>query len=628
MQSNFFSLSKAFAPESSPQYIMPLFQRAFEWKKDQFLNLWEDILTVTEQYYLAEDEEQAKKITHFLGVIISCTENKNAPLVIDGQQRLTTVSIFFKAASDFCENNKISFEGEYSELEILIPKFYKRNQPLGRGKFKNESERLKIKHGLKDFKTYQQVVMGGSRPFKTIARDVPNYSKNIKGCYDFFYKKFTEIYQSKNSPEWADAENVIQKILIVFSEQFKCCILDFSESELDSVAFSNLNGGGVELTTVDLLKSVLLKSDIESAYPNEEILEGHAGSTLARTKIEELHKKYWEPFEAAIPNEKKKSEFFLIYAQSLYKKISKSAVYTTIKLISKHRDEKFFDNFSAFYKAYSFCNEGKVNKMLIDDGKGHRRLTEYEETLIEKYCNFKELGEQLFKQITTLLIYKLLNNELSTEDFETSLKLVSFVLIRAYLLDNTGQINSKISEYLCKIYENKFEDIPKELEQFIQISGKNSKNSNLTLTNSEDLWNQFNSSGSAVSNDLEEDVEEFKARCAKIRSLVQTIFIESSFSEYILSLSPKKMQPETSRPSIKDGSKVFVYFKTPGNPEGIPKNLEIVSYPIAPRDQESGIIKIYGGSPEGELLMGLQEDDEETVSLAGVRGKIRIFKIT
>src|SRR3954452_5563278 len=86
--------------EGSKQYQVPLYQRTYSWAKPQLERLWEDITK------LAEDRATKPKATHFIGSLVLAPSPANGPagvqefLVVDGQQRLTTLSILLCAIRD------------------------------------------------------------------------------------------------------------------------------------------------------------------------------------------------------------------------------------------------------------------------------------------------------------------------------------------------------------------------------------------------------------------------------------------------------------------------------------------------------------------------------------------------
>jgi uncharacterized protein with ParB-like and HNH nuclease domain len=87
--------------EGTKQYVVPLFQRTYSWEKKQWETLWED---------LVELYEMENPRTHFIGSIVtmptvSVPEGVSKYLLIDGQQRLTTIFILLTLIRDKAEEN-------------------------------------------------------------------------------------------------------------------------------------------------------------------------------------------------------------------------------------------------------------------------------------------------------------------------------------------------------------------------------------------------------------------------------------------------------------------------------------------------------------------------------------------
>jgi uncharacterized protein with ParB-like and HNH nuclease domain len=80
--------------EGTKQYIIPMFQRSYSWKKENWQLLWEDILE------LYENEQPCP---HFMGSMVTIPSHNSLPqgvtkyILIDGQQRLTTIFILVTA---------------------------------------------------------------------------------------------------------------------------------------------------------------------------------------------------------------------------------------------------------------------------------------------------------------------------------------------------------------------------------------------------------------------------------------------------------------------------------------------------------------------------------------------------
>ncbi|MFN6066912.1 MAG: DUF262 domain-containing protein, partial [Pseudanabaena sp.] len=72
-------------------YRVPPFQRDYSWTDEEWDDLWQDILGL-----FAEDGETA----HYMGYLVLQSSNNKQFDIIDGQQRLTTISILILAALD------------------------------------------------------------------------------------------------------------------------------------------------------------------------------------------------------------------------------------------------------------------------------------------------------------------------------------------------------------------------------------------------------------------------------------------------------------------------------------------------------------------------------------------------
>ncbi|MEX5261603.1 DUF262 domain-containing protein [Kocuria sp. CPCC 205263] len=86
--------------EGEKQYMVPLYQRPYQWSRKQWSVLWQDIAQ------LAEDRKEQLGSTHFIGSLVLAPYPGNVAggvtkhLVVDGQQRLTTLTILLAAIHD------------------------------------------------------------------------------------------------------------------------------------------------------------------------------------------------------------------------------------------------------------------------------------------------------------------------------------------------------------------------------------------------------------------------------------------------------------------------------------------------------------------------------------------------
>ena len=108
--------------EGTKQYVVPLFQRPYSWTKDHWKILWDD---------LSELCEESSDRTHFLGSIVtaptvSVPEGVTKYLLIDGQQRLTTVFVLLCVIRDLAAEHQSRLAEEIKNTLLLNS--YKDNQ--------------------------------------------------------------------------------------------------------------------------------------------------------------------------------------------------------------------------------------------------------------------------------------------------------------------------------------------------------------------------------------------------------------------------------------------------------------------------------------------------------------------
>jgi len=215
--------------EGSKQYQVPLYQRTYSWKEPQLRRLWEDILT------LAADRIEDPKATHFIGSVVLAPSPTNGPagvqefLVVDGQQRLTTLSVLLCAIRDHRAKHESEEHRERINQQYLI------------NKWKPERQRLKLVPTQADRAAYQACVdatpqAGGSDP--------------IGAAYRFFQSRLLTL---DDLDEAVDIERVEDAVISGLA------LVSVTAQNGDNVhrIFESLNNTGLRLTQADLLRNYL-----------------------------------------------------------------------------------------------------------------------------------------------------------------------------------------------------------------------------------------------------------------------------------------------------------------------------------------------------------------------------------
>ena len=106
---NFLSVIKG-----PKQFVIPIYQRTYSWQISQCSKLIEDILRISKDPNIPG---------HFIGSVVYFQESihtvSDVPqlLVIDGQQRITTISLIIAALADFLKINEINIDTSFTKLQ-------------------------------------------------------------------------------------------------------------------------------------------------------------------------------------------------------------------------------------------------------------------------------------------------------------------------------------------------------------------------------------------------------------------------------------------------------------------------------------------------------------------------------
>lgn len=211
------------------QYIIPFFQRSYVWSEENWQLFWENIEEELDAFKLQQKSE------HFIGTIITkqlATDSfSTQPMeLIDGQQRLTTVSLILKAIAD-------TADGSYPNLKEQTNQLIKFQDSKGE-KF------LRLQHSKID-KKYFDAVMHGEE-----LNTLPNQRHPIILGYKFFISKV----QTFKDEQRDDLKNMLLNRFPVIS-------MLLEETDDEQEIFDTINSLGVRLTIGELLKNYIFRED-------------------------------------------------------------------------------------------------------------------------------------------------------------------------------------------------------------------------------------------------------------------------------------------------------------------------------------------------------------------------------
>lgn len=267
-------------------FEVPPFQRDYSWDKEEWEDLWLDL-------HGLEDEND-----HYMGyVVLQETKESKKFLVIDGQQRITTISILIIAAVKLLHD-----KGDSERAELLRNTYLSYKEPTS----------LIYKTKLKLNRNNDYIYSS-----QLLQLQIPQYLSGLKpsekrlvGAYKYFYSELNNFYEEKSSEQIAAfiSKKVDERLF------FTSIIVG---DDIDAYkVFETLNARGVKLSTADLLKNYLFSKVFSRVQGEVEILEKkwyRINDLLGKTDITNYIRHFWN--SRNYPAERKSTLFKSIKKQ-------------------------------------------------------------------------------------------------------------------------------------------------------------------------------------------------------------------------------------------------------------------------------------------------------------------------
>ena len=303
------------------QNLIPLFQRPYTWTQTNWQTLWDDLLV---QYDIGDAG------THFMGAIVSVPARSTPVgvskyLIIDGQQRLTTISILLCVLRDV--------------LDVLDEKSASRIQEVYlTNRFREPEDTLKFVPTQVDRDAYRLIAL---------EREVPAKDKNVQisSAYHFFKNKLLKGID-------LDGNDIQPSTVLTILEQcLQVVMINLSDDDDPYLIFESLNFKGEPLTQADLVRNYLLMRFQHSISSGGE--------------QERVYLKYWVPMEESLKSNL--TEFLRHYAMKDGDNIKKGGIYAAIKARLKdmsstedvESEVQSMRKFGNFYKKFLFPEDSR-----------------------------------------------------------------------------------------------------------------------------------------------------------------------------------------------------------------------------------------------------------------------------
>lgn len=274
--------------KKSPQFVIPIYQRTYSWGERECKQLWDDILRTGRNDTVS---------AHFVGSIVYVEQGLYAVsslsplLVIDGQQRLTTVSLLIEALARSLNGGE-PLEG-FSARKL-------RNYYL----FNPEES------GEKHYKLLLSQTDRASLIALLDQRAKPKeHSIQIETSFEFFKKRLVDVRDD---------------VIALCKGLAKLVIVDISlsrDQDNPQLIFESLNSTGLELSQADLIRNFILmglepqlQTKLYEQYWRP--MEVDFGQKAYTTHFDSFMRHYLTVRTGNIPNVRKVYEAFRLYARS------------------------------------------------------------------------------------------------------------------------------------------------------------------------------------------------------------------------------------------------------------------------------------------------------------------------
>jgi len=255
-----------FLEGSDKHFIIPVYQRNYDWKKEQCKQLFDDLIDISKT-----------NRTHFLGSIVSIYHDDGEDLeylIIDGQQRLTTLSLLLLAIYKIINNNLLQTNVNKEQIkdEYLINKYSK------------DDKKIRLKP-----------VKNDKNAFASLFKEENDYIQdtNITINFQYFYERILK------------KELSIDKLFLAI-KQLIIVDIELKNGEDDpQLIFESLNSTGLDLKEADKVRNFILMKENSSTQERFYTFYWNKIEENTNYNVSDFIRDYLTIKERTIPNKNK-----------------------------------------------------------------------------------------------------------------------------------------------------------------------------------------------------------------------------------------------------------------------------------------------------------------------------------
>jgi len=233
-------LSELFSSDNKVSYHIPKYQREYVWGKWNWEALFDDI-----------EESQGG---HFLGSIICINTQKDSHKpadleLVDGQQRMTTITLFYLAIYKYLKENLPKVDDDELELEQKVQLMSLRKKIV-----LDNTIRLEPSYSNNNLNDYTWIFSNEIKQIKAIKKPKFLGLRQISRAFIFFTNRLNEINEDGNPLyNYKSVQDLLNKL-----NSATLVKIDVATHADAFTLFETLNNRGVPLSAIDLIKNKLL----------------------------------------------------------------------------------------------------------------------------------------------------------------------------------------------------------------------------------------------------------------------------------------------------------------------------------------------------------------------------------
>ncbi|WP_319416459.1 DUF262 domain-containing HNH endonuclease family protein [Marispirochaeta aestuarii] len=313
-------------------YIIPRFQRPYSWDKDNILEFWQDSIVNNDDEY-------------FIGALVVFKRKDKSYGIVDGQQRLTTITIMLSVLRNAYKEN--GFQENAKGLHGLIE----------RNDINNEARYI-IKTET-SFPFFQEYIQKFDQP--DLSSDIKTEEKVIQSAHKQINSLIKDAVLSISSDSTIDEENKEKRILSKLNSirdkilNLKVIFIELDDENDAYLIFETLNTRGKDLAPSDLVKN-LLSRNIKPINKDVDIVKIKWGKIV-------------EVVENA-PGEISVNNFLQHHWLANYDYTSNKKLYKQItQTIKKDQAKEYLNDLERQSKIYRYINEPRYKDWTNEEEK-------------------------------------------------------------------------------------------------------------------------------------------------------------------------------------------------------------------------------------------------------------------